>query len=157
MPTRNIKEAVRAAHERATFCSFVEWQGARSSWADICSRPEPEPDLLCEHVREGLVAFELVRVVSGDLAAVLAGSGRMGMAAFSTSDPTTKIIRDKLHKRYVTEHPIELLIYREDLVITTDAGIIAAVVPWLDAIPHPFRRVWYMGERVCQCLWAPTP
>lgn len=101
----------------------------------------------------GAVAFELVSITDSKIAQVNAGFVQPGETHFYTSDPSERIIRSKLNKKYISEHRIELLIYTDQLVITPDDVIIPTIRPWIASIEHPFKSVWYMGERETCGLW----
>lgn len=146
-------ETEKAQEERNAFLRFAERIGERTSWVSVESRQPREPDLICVHEERGSIAFELVRVTDSNIAKVLAVGPKIGEEVFSTEDPTRKIIKNKLKKKYETEHPIELLVYSEGEIITPDDVIIPTIIPLLDAAPHPFRRVWFMGEKEVGCLW----
>jgi hypothetical protein len=63
--TPSTSKAVRHDQEeaeRAVFDLFAEAAGLRCSWVE--SRRPPEPDILCELIDEGRVAFELGEVVN---------------------------------------------------------------------------------------------
>lgn len=141
-------------HEQITFERFVARLGTRSAWVSIESRPEPEPNLLCVHAVDGPIAFELVSITDPLIAQIQAAGPRASSGASSTVDPSERIIRKKLHKRYETDVPkIELLVYTDGRVITPDDVVIPTLVPWFDTIPHQFQRIWYMGELQTSCLW----
>lgn len=126
-----------------------------SMWLSVSSRPEPEPDLLCVHASDGAIAFELVSLTDPTIAKVQAAGERARQNAFATSDPSQRIIRNKLHKKYTTSAKhIELLIYTDGQIVTPDDAIIPTIAPWLDAITHPFTCVWFMGERTTCRLWS---
>ena len=146
---------VKQQNEQATFARFVERLGTQNEWASISSQPEPEPDLLCIHVTDGPIAYELVSLTDPVIAEVQAAGVKAIQNAFSTSDPAERIVRNKLHKTYRTKaHHIELLIYTDGQIITPDDAVIPTVLPWFDAISHPFKRVWFMGEFETRCLWS---
>ena len=74
--------------------------------------------------------------------------------AFSTYDPSERIVRKKLQKRYeTTASHIELLIYSDGQIITPDDAIIPTIQPLFDSITHPFTHIWFMGEKETLCLW----
>lgn len=146
-------QRTKSKHERAAFLLFAERLGQQNDWSRVNSCEPPEPDLLCVHVTNGPIAFELVRITDPNIARIQAAGANASQIAFSTSDPSVRIVRDKLKKQYITSHPIELLIYSEGQVITPDDVIIPTIVPWFDAIAHRFRRVWFMGQREVLCLW----
>jgi|JI6StandDraft_1071083.scaffolds.fasta_scaffold117874_2 hypothetical protein len=150
----NISSSVRKAEtERRAFLDFVERIGEKDIWHSVESRDPPEPDLLCMHVKRGLIAFELVAITDPLIAQVNAGDALPGMHSFSTSDPSERIIRKKLKRKYKTEYPLELLVYNDLLVITPDDDIVATILPWIGSISHPFQRVWFMGQYLTECIW----
>lgn len=153
LPTFRSLQSAKSENERAAFLQFAERLGERNNWLRVISREPPEPDLLCVHASNGYIAFELVRITDPNIAKVQAAGAKATQTAFSTSDPSERIIKEKLRKSYITSHPIELLIYSEGQVITPDDVIIPTIAPWLDAISHPFKRVWFMGEIEVRCLW----
>ena len=119
------------------------------------SRPEPEPDLLCINSSGKPVAFELVSLTDPEIAKVQAAGSKAHTSAFSTADPSERIVRNKLHKSYKTNaRHIELLIYTDGQIITPDDAIIPTIEPWLSAIKHPFKHIWFMGEHETRCLWS---
>jgi hypothetical protein len=148
------RESEKARKEREAFQLFAERLGVRHKWLSIESRKPDEPDLLGVHMEHGQIAFELVRICDPNIAEVRADGHKAHQAAFSTADPSERIIREKLKKTYVTPHPVELLIYSEGVVITPDDVIAPTILPWFDAIRHSFRKVWLMGKKEAGCLWA---
>ena len=155
IPTvRQENPGTKQQNEQSAFTRFVGRLGTENEWVSISSRPAPEPDLLCIHVKDGAIAFELVSLTDPFIAKVQAAGAKAVQNAFSTSDPSERIIRNKLHKKYSTEASrIELLIYTDGQIITPDDAVIPTVLPWFDAISHPFKRVWFMGEYETRCLW----
>ena len=151
----NAPFTAKQQNELAAFVEFSRRMGMESVWLSIRSRPEPEPDLLCTHVHDGPIAFELVSLTDPNIAEVQAAGLKAREDAFSTSDPTERIIRNKLTKRYTTTaNRIELLIYTDGQIITTDDAIVPTVLSLLDGRVHLFERVWFMGERATCCLWS---
>ena len=147
-------EGEKARNERAAFQRFAERTGTSQDWLSIESRKPKEPDLLCLHRETGAVAFELVRICDPNIAQILAAGNEANQIGFFTGDPSERIIRNKLKKTYVTPHPMELLIYSEDVVITPDNVIITTILPWFDAMSHSFRRAWFMSEMAVRCIWS---
>lgn len=145
---------IKQGNEQAAFGRFIERLGKKGEWTAVSSRPEPEPDLLCTHVADGPIAFELVSLTDPSIAQVQAAGPKARTDAFSTSDPSGRIIQSKLHKIYRTDAGhIELLVYTDGQTITPDDVIIPTITPWFDAVCHPFRRIWFMGEFETRCLW----
>lgn len=146
--------SLKQCNEQAAFARFIARLGTNSDWTEVSSRPEPEPDLLCTHVTDGPIAFELVSLTDPSIAQIQAAGARARTAALSTTDPSERIIRSKLHKTYKTGAPyIELLVYTDGQIITPDDAIVPTMLPWFDAVRHPFRRIWFMGEFETRCLW----
>ncbi len=141
-------------NEQHAFMRFTERLGSQGEWLSVGSRPEPEPDLLCIHFRDGPVAFEVVSLTDPLIAQIQAAGANAYQGAFSTSDPSERIIRKKLHRSYqTTASCIELLVYTDNQLVTPDDVIIPTIQPWFDAINHQFQRIWFMGELETRCLW----
>ena len=154
MNSRTVAEYPnKESAERAAFRAFAERMGQESEWVSVESRQTPEPDLLCVSTIRGIVAFELVSITDPKIAEVSAGFAKPGETYFYTSDPSERIIRSKLKKTYTSAHRIELLVYTDRLVITPDDVIIPTILPWIGSINHPFKSVWFMGERETLRLW----
>lgn len=119
----------------------------------IEKRMPPEPDLVCQHTVEGPVAFELVNLCDPELAKVVAAGSKARSEAFSTADPSARIVSNKLRKTYSTTLTIELLIYADGPIITPDDVIIPTIRPIIESVNGPFRRVWFMGEKSVCVLW----
>lgn len=113
-------------------------------------RPDPEPDILCRIEGQGMVAFELAELCAEDVAKLVAKPAR----GFTwTSDPSARIVRDKLTKTYLTPHRIELLLHTEGRLVSTDDMIIATIRPILQSRDGPFQRVWLHGEHGGYEVW----
>jgi hypothetical protein len=140
--------------ERDVFLRFAAFQGESVSWASVESRPPPEPDLLCQHVVLGPIAFELVSITDPKIAQIHAGHNPGGQSSYLTSDPTERIIRKKLGCSYTSAHRVELLVYNDQLVVTPDDAMVETVRKWLDAKDHPFQKAWFMGEHAAREIWS---
>lgn len=150
-----VKLTGKQLNEQQAFIRFMERRGARKEWFTVESRPEPEPDLLCIHSVDGPVAFEIVSLTDPLIAKRQAAGSKAFQDAFSTLDPSERIIRKKLHRIYETAAiRIELLVYTDGQLVTPDDVIIPTILPWFDAIDHQFNRVWFMGEFETRCLWC---
>lgn len=116
--------------EKNTFIRFAERLGNSSEWLIIENRPEPEPDLLCRHKTDGNIAFELVSLTDPLIAALLAAGTDAYRGALTTSAPSERIIRKKLHRHYRTAAArIDLLVYTEGRLVTPDDVIIPTILP----------------------------
>lgn len=143
----------KASVERDIFAAFARRLGEQEFWTSIESKGPPKPDLICQHRTFGAIAFELVAITDPQLAEINAGRKRYCGQGLWTEDPTQRIIRKKLSRKYESEHPIELLIYSDSLVITPDAIIMETAANWLGSKEHPFRRAWFMGESETCKIW----
>lgn len=145
---------VKATNEREVFSRFVRFLEEEETWGTVESREPPEPDLLCVHAERGMIAFELVAITDPLIAEVNAGFGTSLTGSYWTSDPTERIIRKKLGRRYVSDAPIELLIYNDLLVVTAEDIIVEVTVNWLRSKTHQFARAWFMGEHHADLIWS---
>ena len=69
-------------------------------------------------------------------------------------NPTRRIVKTALKKQYVTEHPMELLVYI-GLTSTDPDSPCEDTQSLCEGISHRFRRVWFMGapsERL-ECVY----
>ncbi|WP_018294846.1 hypothetical protein [Mariprofundus ferrooxydans] len=141
-------EQDKAKIELAVFGEFVQRSALAVDPASI-RKPgaESEPDIFCTLINEGQVAFELVEICSSDIAATISKIRLGGTAVLSTSDPTSEIIRRKLHKTYKTGLPIELLCYTNGRTVSPDDQIVEGLRQWVGSIEGPFRKVWLLGEK----------
>ena len=148
-------EQDKAFVELAIFREFV-------NKANLPVRPESikkpgehsEPDIFCTMNNGEEVAFELVEICADDLASRIAKQlNGVAKTTSSTFDPTENILRQKLHKTYKTQLPIELLCYTNGRVVSPDCRIIVEARRWTDAIEGPFRKVWLLGEYDVYEIW----
>jgi hypothetical protein len=154
-PYKNmLHSAQKAAAERKVFSRFVEMLDQAKSWHSVNSRDPPEPDLLCIHAQRGSIAFELVAITDPLIAKVNARHSKLLADSLWTTDPTERIIRKKLGRRYVPKYPIELLIYIDRLVITPEDDIIRTTIAWLGSKEHQFTRAWFMGADSARSIWS---
>ena len=145
---------VKQWNERLAFVRFTHRMGTDGLWLSVTNRPEGEPDLLCVHATDGPVAFELVSLTDPNIAKIQAAGPKASEDAFYTSDPSERIVRDKLSKKYTSSvERIELLIYTDGQIILPDDAIIPTILPLFDFLPHSFSRVWFMGQSEVCCLW----
>lgn len=143
------------------FRRFARLSGLPLDAANAEKRRPPEPDILCKHEGEGLVAFELVEICDPRLAQMItsAQKAQAGGVSFTwTSDPSRLILSKKLRKTYETSYPIELLCYTDGRVITPPGIIIPTILPMLKSYKGMFRRVWLLGheggEDVLYSVWS---
>lgn len=142
------REQEMAQRELRVFHDFRARSNLPIDPESVEKRDPPEPDILCRHRDEGLIAFELVELCDPRIASALGRRNSPDVCFFRTSDPSARILCNKLSKDYNTRHPIELVCYSADRIITPDDVIIPTIRPYIESNPGPFRRVWFMGESV---------
>lgn len=147
-----LSEAEKAQEEIDALRRFIERSGLPLDPSSIEKRVPPEPDLLCRGA-DGLIAFEIANLCDGEIAKVEAAGARARTDAFSTSDPSAAIVGNKLGRTYKTDHPIELLLYTDGRIISTDDMIIPTVTPILESRRGPYRKAWFMGQETTRLLW----
>ncbi len=79
--------------EIEVFRRFLELSGLPIDSSSIEKRLPPEPDILCRHDTEGIVAFELVEMCDRNLAKFIAQASKGYLRA---SDPSAIVISKKL-------------------------------------------------------------
>lgn len=137
----------RTAHgdrELAVFADFMQRSGLPIDPLSV--KKCDGPDIRCTHAVEGPIAFELSEVCAEDLAKLTANPASFEKRFTWSSDPSEKVLRNKLKKNYVADCPIELLLYTNGRVITPDETIVATLRPVLECRNGVFRRVWLLGE-----------
>ena len=133
----------KSEREIAIFKKFLESRGLGAQAESVESRPCPEPDILFEGV-----AFELVEICAEDLAKAAAEAAKSGEPEFTLSgDPTQAILRKKSNRRYVTPHPVELLLYTDGRVISPDDMILRKSKRLTRRLKKRFKRVWLLGTK----------
>lgn len=148
-------EQQKAEVELAVFREFISKAGIDIDPASV-SKPgaQSEPDIFCTLSSGEQVAYELVEICARDIADTLSKIRNGGAAGLVTSDPTEKILRQKLHKTYRTILPIELLCYANGRVVSADNQIFSEAQLWANAIDGPFRKVWLLGEEGVYEVWS---
>jgi len=79
--------------ELEVFGRFLELSGLPIDPTSVEKRLPPEPDILCRHETEGIVAFELVEMCDRNLAKFTAQADE---GYLRTSDPSAVVISNKL-------------------------------------------------------------
>jgi hypothetical protein len=140
--------------EVAVFRDFIEAACLPIDPASIQKRSgHSEPDILCTHRDDGLVAFELVEICDSSLAKAISSLKDGGVTFLYTANPSREIVRKKLKKTYAAPYPVELLCYTVGRVVTPDDVILDTICPWFDAAEGPFRRAWFLGETGAHVVW----
>jgi hypothetical protein len=145
-------EDTKGIRELEIFQDFVKRSALRIDPDSVEKRKPPEPDILCKHFDEGIIAFELVELCDPALAARLNDTS-LELEFVYTSDPSLNIIRRKRTRSYQTEYPIELLCYTDGRIVTPDDVIIPTIRPYFECNPGEFRRVWFRGDSTVEIVY----
>jgi hypothetical protein len=140
------RDLEKAERERRVFRCFAARSGQGIDLGSIESRGPDEPDIRCT-IDGREFWFELVEVCDPVLAKVIAGLKKQPGGGVSpliwTSDPTGGVYLKKICKHY--SKPVELLVH-------WDAN--TALGGLEDGMREhgcgEFRRIWYLGDEVCQ-------
>lgn len=135
--------------ETEVFRRFLELSGLPIDPSSIEKRLPPEPDILCRHDTEGMVAFELVEMCDRNLAKFIAQASN---GYLRTSDPSAIVISKKLQCSYETTAPIELLCH-VGRIISPDNLILPTIAPYFESYRHVFRRAWLLGRKGLYVVW----
>lgn len=155
------QEGQKSIRELTAFQEFAE----RSHLAIVCvsieKRKEPEPDILCHVSGEGYVAFELKELCDPKIAKQISYKIKMKSdkaPAVWAADPTEGILRSALDRKYKSDYPMELILYKGSRVVTPADVAISVMRRVLEDASHKFRRVWFMGlpDETCECVF-PAP
>ena len=151
-------ERNKAEFERTVFLKFIEKANLPIDRNSVVSRLPPHPDIRCRHVHEGYIAFELTELCDRQLAETIGriNKKRAVDATFMwTSDPTEARVRKKLlNKRYVSDHPMELLCYTNGRTVSPDDLMFAKIQDAISAHGYGcFRRVWLFAGELCKVAW----
>ena len=144
-----IREAQKTAYERGVFETFLDRARLDVNRGSILSGNPAikEPDLLCEYTNGDKVGFELGRLTDPNLAQVVNRWEPRNGEYVRTSDPSGAIAKRKIKKTYSVPYPVELLLYKENPIITPDNVILPTIRP-VCHMKHKYRRVWFMGDSV---------
>jgi hypothetical protein len=147
------REDEKAERERTVFLAFLHQSRLPINASSVESRRPPEADIYCVHNDDGPVAFELAELCDSDIAGLTSRLLKSGGGAGSlwTSDPTSGIFLNKLRKTYQPGRPVELIVYTNARVVTTDDQIVLKLEDLICSHGRgPFQRVWLLGEKICQ-------
>lgn len=147
-------EQTKGNREIEIFSRFVSTSKLPIDPATIEKREPPEPDILCTHLDEGPLAFELVEICDPNLAEFMATVTEGGAYYMRTADPSAQIIRKKLRRKYQTDYPIELLCYTDGRVITPADVILPTIRPYLASWKSIFRRAWLLSRGDVHHVWS---
>lgn len=146
-------EQEKAKNEIQVFLDFIACLNLQIDNASVEKRNPPEPDILCRHLEEGLIAFELVELCDSNIASAINKRNPPAVDCFYTSDPSIEVITKKMLKKYQSAYLIELLCYTNDRLVTPDDVIIPTIIPYLECNSGQFRRVWFFGKEISGLIY----
>jgi hypothetical protein len=147
-------EHTKGAREIEIFSRFISASKLPIDLGTIEKREPPQPDILCTHLDDGPVAFELVEICDHNLAEFMSTVSEGGAYYMRTSDPSSQIVRKKLRRRYQTDYPIELLCYTDGRVITPANVILPTIRQYMASWRGPFRRIWLLSRGDVHYVWS---
>ena len=153
--TDSIRKSQR---ELSVFQEFIERSDLVVDPDSIDKRSPPEPDILCRVRGEGHVAFELKEICDSNIAKVCSDIQRAKSDEspyLRSGNPVCNLVKKTRNKNYVSEFPIELLMYTDGRVICAPDTMIPAIQRAFDNNRHQFRCVWFMGQsgETCKCVF----
>ncbi len=144
------RERTKKEYEKAIFLHFLSLSNLEIATDSITSgNPnKQEPDILCKYIKGGTVGFELGRLTDPILSAEVNAWEPENGKYIRTKDHSGKITRKKLTREYQVSFPVELLLYRENPIVTPENVIIPSIRPICGSIQHGYKRIWFMGKTV---------
>lgn len=147
-------EQTKGGLEIEMFSKFVKASNLPFDLDTLQKLVPPAPDILCEHLQDGRVAFELVEICDPRLASAPSRLANGGVEYIRTADPTWNIVAKKLKCNYECEHPIELLCYAQGRVVTPDQMISAKLRQCAPLMRKScFRKVWLRSSKGVSLIW----
>lgn len=147
-------EETKHNREIEIFAQFVSASKLLIDPTTIEKREPPEPDILCTHLNEGPQAFELVEICDPTLAKFMATVTEGGAYYIRTADPSARIIRKKLRRKYQTDYPVELRCYTNGRVITPADVIVPTIRLYLASWKSTFRSAWLFSRGDVYQVWS---
>ena len=138
-----LSEDIKGEYEISIFKKFLAASKLPIIELSVKKCFPPEPDILCEHKTEGVIAFELVEICDFNMAQSISN---MNEKYLWTTDPTDSIITKKIKKTYITSYPVNLLCYVDGRVVTPDNIIVLKIKHLFSSEVHSFSRVWLLGK-----------
>ena len=127
----------------------------------IENRSPPEPDILCEVMGEGHVAFELKEICSPNIAKTIdhlqkhPSQDPVYVYGDSSSDLRSFLENVRDTKKYISDHRIELLFYTWGRDGLPPDVIIPTIQKVFCTKHHKFSKIWFMGgvDEPCECVY----
>ena len=141
-------DEVKARNEREICERFLNEMGQAERLITLESRLPPEPDILCYFQNSKVIAYEVVEICSPEIAIVRGEDLRNNTCTYvRTSDTSVDAISAKCLKRYTTEHPIELIAYKNGRSVSPDDFIVSRFNALVAPSQSLFRKIWLLGKR----------
>jgi hypothetical protein len=103
-----------------------------------------QPDFACYDTVGHERAFEMTEICAEEVAELVA---RPEIGSAWSADPTERVVRNKMRKKYETELPIDLVCYWGGRTVSTDDMILPTIEHVVNSVSeHPFSHIWYLGE-----------
>lgn len=134
------------------FRRFVDAAELPIDLSSIEKRDPPEPDILCQHLKDGPIHFELVELCDPNIAHIY-GDPVTGVNVMWTANPTRRLLTQKTKKSYICHSPLELLCYTAGRIGIPDDTILPTIVHELKEYQGLFRRVWFYGVSGAHMVW----
>jgi len=144
------REEQKETYEREIFLAFINMTNLDIDRESIKKGNEKnnEPDILCKLSSNEWVGFELGRLTDSKLRKAINSWEPVNGEYIRTRDRSADITKNKLNKKYNTQFPTELLLYKENPIITPDNVIIPTIKPMCQTSHHYYSRIWFMGKSV---------
>ena len=145
----NLQQSQRDLNELDVFSEFSKRSPLNVDEGSIEKRCPPEPDILCRLGDGERVAFELKELCSENIARAsshLLKTGHEQPKYIRDGDSEDYVLKETLGKRYVTEHPIELLFYTDGRIVTPADILISKARECYGNHSHTFRRSDVFGS-----------
>lgn len=151
----NMHDSVQKSEaEVEVFREFVIRSKLPIDLDSIEKRYPPEPDILCRHVTDGAIAFELVELCDPDVAKTFNRRAPPPVDVMWLGGPDLEKIRRKFRNKYETAAPIELLCYTRGRLALPDSILIPTIEHEVNfSAQSNFRCVWYMGENETKIIY----
>jgi len=143
------REEQKEIYEKEVFLSFVKMANLDIDINSIKKGNEnnKEPDILCKFNNGNWVGYELGRLTDSRLRETINSREPKNGEYIRTRDRSNDITKNKLSKKYSEQYPTELLLYRENPMITPDNVIITTIKPTCES-NHNYHKIWFMGDNI---------
>jgi len=144
------REETKESYEKEVFLNFVKMTNLHVNYETIKKGSENnnEPDIICKLKSNKWVGFELGRLTDKNLRQMVNKWEPINGEYLRTKDNSEEITNKKLNSNYSTEYPTELILYKENPIITPDNVIIPRIKPMCQKTHHNYSKIWFMGNDI---------